>query len=256
MEIASILNIGLGTILDSVWNQEFYNEFKYMTQANKIIHGNKNGAGIGHTTKMNCYSWGIPTSACKTGRILAKDPENSCAGCYAKRGNFMYDDVQACLQKRLDHLDAPHWVEAITFLINKRNPDKGQFRWFDSGDLQHHEHLLKILTVCDHSKHVKHWLPTQEHALIVEHVLGGWEVPENMTIRLSAIKKNGPPPTKLATHLNSFPNVKGFIGTSNVGATKVWKESKDKCPSSMNKNACGNCTKCWAPVANVMYKKH
>ena len=253
--INSVLNIGLGSILQSAWNQEFYNSLETIKQANLIVLGHQ-GAAIGKTTKMNCFSWGIPTSACKTGRILAKDPENSCAGCYAARGNYMYASPQKCMKERLEQLEHPRWTEAITLLINRRNKVKGQFRWFDSGDLQHHEHLSKIIQVCEHSPQVKHWLPTQEHALIVEHVIGGWEVPKNLTIRLSAMKKNGPPPTKLASYLNSFPNVKGFIGTSNVGVKKVWEASTDKCPAPTNENQCGSCTKCWAPVANVMYKKH
>lgn len=251
-----LINIPITKILSLVWDQEFYDSLKYMTQANKIVHGNKNGAGIGHTTKMNCYSWGIPASACKTGSILAKDSTSSCHGCYAKHGNYMYNDVQDCYQKRLKALDNDHWVEAITFLINKRNPDKGQFRWFDSGDLQNHDHFVKIINVCEHSQQVKHWLPTQEHELIVEHILAGWNIPKNLTVRLSARKKNGEPPTQLVNYLNQFPNVKGYIGTSNVGDRKYWEADLGACPSSLNDNQCGSCTKCWARVPNIMYKKH
>jgi hypothetical protein len=256
MEIATILNsIRLEQVLDSIWSDEYYNSIGTIKAANLVVLG-RQGAAIGKTKKMNCFSWGISTEHCKTGRILSKDPDNSCNGCYAKHGNYMFASPKRCMKDRLEHLDQPRWSEAITLLINRRNKEKGQFRWFDSGDLQHHDHLLKIIQVCEHSPQVKHWLPTQEHTLILEHVVGNWEVPSNLTIRLSAVKKNGPPPTELANYLNSFPNVKGFIGTSNVGVTKVWKESKDKCPSSLHGGQCKTCTKCWAPVANVMYKKH
>lgn len=251
-----LIDIPLTRILSLTWDQEFYDSLKYMTQANKIVHGDKNGAGIGHTTKLNCYSWSIPTSYCAMGKILSKDSTSSCAGCYAKRGNYQYDDVQDCLEKRYQAIQNEHWAEAISFLINKRNPIKGQFRWFDSGDVQGHDHLVKIINVCNHTQQVKHWLPTQEHELIVEHVLAGWEIPENLTIRLSARKLGGKPPSEVANYLNQFPNVKGYIGTSNVGRKKDWEANSGKCPSSLNGNECGSCTKCWQAVPNIMYKKH
>lgn len=238
------------------WDQKFYDSLKYMTQANKIVHGNKNGAGIGHTTKMNCYSWGIPTAYCKTGKILSKDKKSSCAGCYARHGNYLYKDVRACLEKRYNQLNHPQWTEAITFLINYRNPDKGQFRWFDSGDVQGFEHFAKIATVCKHTPQVKHWMPTQEHELILEYALAGWEIPENLTLRLSAREMEGEPPYELAEFLNTLPNVKGYVGTSTVGRKKAWESNAGKCPSSLNKNSCGSCTKCWQAVPNIMYKKH
>lgn len=256
MEINLLQFVSIEQIHKALWDQEFYATLKYMTQANKIVHGNKNGAGIGHTTKMNCYSWGIPTRYCKVGSQLVSDPEAPCYTCYANRGNFLYDDVQACLQKRYEKLNEPHWIEAMAFLINTRNKEKGQFRWFDSGDLQGHDHLIKIIQVCKHTPQVRHWLPTQEHDLIEEHVLGEFEIPKNLTIRLSARKKNQPGPTALAKYLNSFKNVVGFIGTSNVGDKKLWLTSKDKCPSSLHDNNCGSCSKCWGSVGNVMYKKH
>ena len=252
----TITLIPLDSILSISWDQEFYNSLKHMTQANLIVHGNKNGAGIGHTTKMNCYSWGIPTAYCNTGKILSNDKKSSCSSCYAKHGNYLYDGVKSCLQKRYEHINEHHWTEAISFLINYRNPDKGQFRWFDSGDIQGFAHIAKIINVCKHTKQVKHWLPTQEHELIVEYVLAGWDIPENLTIRLSARDMEGEPPTQLANYLNTFPNVKGYIGTSTVGRKKKWQNNPNKCPSSLNGNQCGSCTKCWGNVSNIMYKKH
>jgi len=185
MEIYNILQqLTLSQIFNSVWDQAYYNKLT-IKAANIIVRG-RDGAGIGHTTKMNCYSWGIPTDNCKTGRQLAKDPNSSCHGCYARRGNYMYASTRNAMRGRLEQLSDPRWIEAISYLINKRNQPKGQFRWFDSGDLQNHEHLLKILEVVKHTPQVKHWLPTQEHELITEHILGGWDIPENITIRLSA----------------------------------------------------------------------
>lgn len=246
--------MSLDQIYKSVWNQEYYDKLT-IKAANIVVIGS-NGAGIGHTTKMNCFSWGIPASKCKTGRILSKDKTMSCSTCYSKRGNYLYDSVQKAEQSRLDHLQEPYWIESISYLINKRNPTKGQFRWFDSGDLQDHEHLLKILQVVNHTPQVKHWLPTQEHELITEHVLGGWEIPSNITIRLSTRKIDGEPPLRLVQHLMAFKNVKGYIGTSRVTKKDTWKSSTDKCPSSLQKNNCGACSKCWQSIPNIDYKKH
>jgi len=255
MEIYNILQqLTLSQIFNSVWDQAYYNKLT-IKAANIIVRG-RDGAGIGHTTKMNCYSWGIPTDNCKTGRQLAKDPNSSCHGCYARRGNYMYASTRNAMRGRLEQLSDPRWIEAISYLINKRNQPKGQFRWFDSGDLQNHEHLLKILEVVKHTPQVKHWLPTQEHELITEHIIGGWDIPENITIRLSARLVDGNAPVELVNHLNLFKNVKGYIGTSRVTKRDTWKASANKCPSSLQKNNCASCTKCWQRIPNIDYKKH
>ena len=45
-----------------------------------------------------------------------------------------------------------------------KNLDKSRLfhRWFDSGDLQSLSHLMKIIEVCEHTPHIKHWLATRE----------------------------------------------------------------------------------------------
>jgi hypothetical protein len=62
------------------------------------------------------------------------------------------------------------------------------FRWHDAGDLQSVDHMNKIIEVCKLTPDTKHWLPTQERQYLPKPE----DVPENLIIRLSAAKVDGP----------------------------------------------------------------
>jgi len=60
------------------------------------------------------------------------------------KGRYRFKNVKDALQRRMDSLDHPQWVQAMVVLIDKQP----WFRWHDSGDLQSLEHLEKIFEVC------------------------------------------------------------------------------------------------------------
>jgi hypothetical protein len=119
----------------------------------------------------------------------------------------------------------------------------------------------------------KFWLPTHEVDILKEFVEKGYEVPENLTIRLSGdyidnkIPENQPKDLEdvgmsweetvaLANRLNGYSNVKGYIGTSGVLEKENWEKSRDACPSPNQGNSCQQCTRCWNKVPNIDYKRH
>jgi len=108
------------------------------------------------------------------------------------------------------------------------------FRWHDAGDVQSHDHMQKILTVCRLTPDTMHWLPTQERSYLPDPE----EVPSNLVIRLSGSKIDGPAPTAW-THTSS-------VVTKNAS-----------CPAPKQGGKCRNCRKCWTKsFANVSYSKH
>ena len=84
--------------------------------------------GLSKPSKMPGPAHNLPAQACKTGAKLVKVPGSVCAGCYALKGRYRFNNVQAALNRRLQALQDPRWVEAMVQLI------KGQdwFRWHDS----------------------------------------------------------------------------------------------------------------------------
>ena len=105
-----------------------------------IKEAKKITGGLSAPGKMPEGSYNLPASACKTGAKLRKIPGTPCYKCYAFKGRYNFSNVKKPLARRLESLDQPQWVEAMTTLVKK----KKHFRWHDSGDLQGVAHLKKI----------------------------------------------------------------------------------------------------------------
>lgn len=245
-------------LLKVYFDQKFYDKLDLPTAARIIRNGNPRTdiTALSRPSKMNCLSWSIPADYCKTGSDLHEVTGSICSKCYACRGHYKIGrTVKNALEERYQAwLTQEHWVEAMTYMINTLSKEK--FRWFDSGDIQDMYMLLQITEICKRTEKTRHWLPTQEHELVTGFIKGGYEIPENLTIRLSARMIDGNPPIELAKELNNYPNVMGYIGTSGVLETKLWEESRYACPSSLQGNNCGLCTKCWARIPNIDYRRH
>ena len=140
--------------------------------------------GLSKPGKMPGWSIGIPAKECKTGSKLRKIKGSVCELCYALKGMYRFSTVQAAQYKRLDAIKNPYWVEAMAAVIKRQK----WFRWHDAGDVQSHQHMAKIIEVCKLTPDTKHWLPTQER----QYLPAPEDVPENLIIRLSRSKIDGP----------------------------------------------------------------
>ena len=188
--------------------------------------------GLSKPSKMPGWSIGIPAKECKTGKKLRQIKNSVCEGCYALKGCYVFAVVQAAQYKRLEAINHPDWVLAMSTLINSKKPDV--FRWHDSGDVQDVQHLEKIFEVCRATPAKRHWMPTRE-AWIKDHM---HMAPANLVVRFSSpMVDQGP--------------VKSWANTSTV-STK-----SRSCPAPDNNNECGSCRACWDPnVKNIEYGKH
>ena len=187
--------------------------------------------GLSAPGKMPEGSYNIPASACQTGAILRDVPDTPCHECYAFKNRYNFPNVKDALQRRLESLTHPQWVEAMTTLVKKIK----HFRWHDSGDIQSVDHLKKIFEVCNNTPGTMHSLPTQERKYLP---LQGSSYPNNLTIRLSNAKNNTKPGTAW-THWSTVV------------------DSGGDCPASKQGNQCGDCRRCWSrDVKHVTYPKH
>ena len=187
--------------------------------------------GLSAPSKMPGPSYNLPAQACITGAKLVKVMGSVCKGCYALKGRYNFSNVRLALARRLESLDHPQWVLAMTVLI------KGEevFRWHDSGDLQSSWHLKRIFEVCNATPETRHWLPTREAKFLP---LSTDSIPKNLIIRMSS-------------HMIDQKPVKFWPWTSTVSTGSF------TCPASKQGNECKSCRNCWdRNIANVSYPKH
>jgi len=204
----------------------------------RTVTGHK--SGLGKPSKMPGYSTSIPAKACLVGAKLAKVPGSVCFDCYAMKGNYAYTNVQEGLQRRLDALNDPQWVEGMTTLVGHyTDPDDPHFRIHDSGDFQSVEHIHNWAYVAIALPWVKFWGPSREIAMIklaMAMFKGEW--PANLVIRISA------PMVGKALDIDG--------PTSSVDV-----DGGNQCPAPTQGNKCGDCRACWNPtVTRVNYHKH
>jgi hypothetical protein len=237
------------------FDMEFYNNLDMPTANNIVRNGFFKENGLSSTSKLNCFSWGIPMEYCKTGSELALMKNTICNGCTCNHGKYTIPHNRTVYDQRFNAWrEQPHWIEAITFLI--RNKGYTIFRWFDSGDLQEEYMLLQFIKIANMLPKKRFWLPTQEREMVANVIRDGYEIPKNMTIRLSSIHINGDPPKDLAKELNSYPNVHGYIGTSRVLTKQVFENYNGfTCPSSRQGGKCLDCTLCWEAMPDIPYLK-
>jgi len=193
--------------------------------------------GLSSVTKLPGDSYGLPTTACKVGSKLCKQPGTVCSKCYGKRGHYFRSVVKKAQERRLLALsNGKRWVEGMAWLIN--HSKSKYFRWHDTGDVQNLTHLKMIAAVCKLTPNTHHRLPTKEHK-IVEQYMSKYIIPDNLTIRLSA-------------HFIGEMPVK-----TNLPTTTVNTDSGFKCPATRTRSKCNECRACWnRKVKNVDYKLH
>jgi len=164
------------------------------------------------TSKMPGLSYSLPAWACKTGSKLRKVPGTPCFGCYALKGNYIrYPAIKKAQYRRLDSLVHDSWITAMVAQIKRQ-------KWFRL------------------TPGTRHWLPTQERQYLL--AVAPDEVPDNLVIRLSGSKIDGPQPS-------CWPNTSTVV---TKGAT---------CPAPKQGKKCRECRKCWTrSVKNVSYGKH
>ena len=180
---------------------------------------------------MPGLSYSLPAWECQTGSKLRKVKGTPCFGCYALKGNYIrYPAIKKAQYRRLNSLTDDSWTVAMVSQIKRQK----YFRWHDAGDVQSVDHMNKIFEVCRQTPDTKHWLPTQERPYLPD----GAMVPDNLVIRLSGSKVNGPAPT-------------AWKHTSSV----VTKGAS--CPAPSQGGKCRECRACWTKsIKNVSYGKH
>ncbi len=162
--------------------KRIYKKLDIMLSAQANVHS------LSNPSKMATYGYSISALECKMGAILHELDDMVCTDCYARKGRYIFPDVQNALNKRLSHIkNDPLWVDAMIYILNHKKKNKKKlslFRWHDSGDVQNLDHLNKIFEVCRLTPDTKHWIPTREAQFLKD--VNPEEVPDNLIIRMSS----------------------------------------------------------------------
>ena len=198
--------------------------------------------GLSKPSKMPCYSYNIPATACALGSILREMKGSTCSDCYAMKGRYIFKTTRDAMQRRLKliHTDLPYWIENMVTAID-RVEKSGFFRWHDSGDIQSMEHLTAINEIALRLPRVKFWLPTTEHDAVKKWRERYGDFAPNLNVRLSA-RMRGTNDVKLEGFTTSTVDYDG----------RGWR-----CPAPDYENQCNRCRACWRrDVKNVNYRGH
>ncbi len=196
---------------------------------------------LSKVSKMPGRSIGRSAWLCDVGQKLRKIQGTTCQDCYACKGMYNMPNVKAAMERREVFFNALDFVPRMIAVLNTLR--KPEFRWFDSGDVGSVPMALNILDVCEATPDKMHWIPSREfekwgEALEIRNNV----LPKNVTLRMSAHKRDGKPP-------------KAWANTSTVAehAAPIGHE----CPAPKQGNKCGPCRACWDnTVPNVSYHKH
>ena len=189
--------------------------------------------GLSKPSKMPGPAHNLPAWNCITGQKLVNIPDSVCSGCYAMKNRYRFTNVREAMDRRLQALEDPRWVEAMTTLITGED----WFRWHDSGDIQSMKHLENIFLVCKRTPNTRHWMPTREAKFLKD--IDPATVPTNLIIRMSS-------------HMIDQGPVTFWPWTSTVTS-----KAGRTCPAPDQGNECGSCRACWdRSTPNVGYGKH
>lgn len=200
--------------------------------------------GLSEPSKMPGYAYNLPAQACSVGSKLRQVEGSVCSKCYALKGRYVFGIVKKAMQRRLEAIHNPLWVEAMAFEIayHAHRDPTGRcqyFRWHDSGDLQGMWHLEKINEVCKKTSDVHHWLPTREIGLVQRWLKERGAFAPNLVVRVSA--------PMIGQEIIGIPGVPiSTVGRSGFGV---------QCKAREQGGQCNECRACWSS-ANINYPLH
>jgi len=196
------------------------------------------GGGLTRVSKMPCMTYNI---AC----------HGKCSYCYAKHGRFRMPDALVGLERRYEAVSHPLWTEAMVELVGRTRSD--WFRWHSCGELIDADHLAKVIEIAHLLPRKKFWLPTMRGQLFWDYWAEGYNLPPNLTVRLSFPPL---PSAPVGGEVAAAKRVGILISLIDDGTRDLVGK---QCPATYNpdRHNCLSCRACWdKKVPVVIYKLH
>lgn len=111
-------------------------------------------------TGTKILNWGIPACQSQCGLVTCPNAGACKIGCYAKEGGYIFSNVSAIFEKRLELTQAKAFVPTIVDEIKRRKPDA--IRIHDSGDFYNAEYTFRWLLIIQRCPEVNFYAYTKE----------------------------------------------------------------------------------------------
>lgn len=197
---------------------------------------------LSKTDKLGCYSWSLlavdhcPGSRGADGELVA-----ACSGCYARFGNYRFQNVRAPRIHNAEDWKRAEWCDDMVRALDGH----AFFRWFDSGDVYTVALAEKICEVIARTPGCKHWLPTRMYKFAkFARVLADIAALPNAVVRFSSDSISGE--TVAGSHTSTI-----------VGDAAQIPAGAELCGAYQREGKCGPCRACWSKdVATIAYPAH
>jgi hypothetical protein len=127
---------------------------------------------------LRVFNFGIPAYKSASGRLTCPFADTCVKFCYARKGAYIWSNVQPAFEKRYELSKTDKFVSAMNQEIKKKRPD--YVRVHDSGDYYSREYLAKWVEVAIHNPHIRFYSYTN----CVE-MLQNADLPDNYDIIFS-----------------------------------------------------------------------
>ena len=102
---------------------------------------------------LRVFNFGIPAYKSATGRVICGMADECIKFCYAKKGAYIWSNVQPAFEKRYQLSKTDDFVGAMNDEIKRKKPD--YVRVHDSGDYYSKAYLQKWIQIAIHNPDVK-----------------------------------------------------------------------------------------------------
>ena len=200
---------------------------------------------LSETSKLDgIKSWSLQARDTCPGSVVKGQLVPACAGCYAVGGNYRFPNVKQPRLENQEDWKRADWVQDMAQALDSSR----YFRWLDSGDIQSVDMLRRIALVCEATPHTSHWLPTREYAIVREYLEAYGSLPDNLTIRLSAMYFDKP--------VTVPKSLQGIAGIETSNAHRHSEAMGFECEASTRAGQCGECRHCFHRTGSVSYPFH
>lgn len=117
-----------------------------LTQNSKLKKTSKN-------LNLRVFNFGIPAYKSASGKLTCPMADECVEFCYAKKGAYVWSNVQPAFEKRYQLSKTLEFIDAMNSEIKKKRPE--YVRVHDSGDYYSRSYLAKWITIANQNPSVK-----------------------------------------------------------------------------------------------------
>ena len=130
------------------------------------------------TLNLRVFNFGIPAYKSASGKLTCPMADECVKFCYAKKGAYIWSNVQPAFEKRYQLSKTVEFIDAMNAEIKKKRPD--YVRVHDSGDYYSRSYLAKWITIANDNPDVMFYSYTN-----MVDMINRTELPENYDIIFS-----------------------------------------------------------------------